>query len=99
MDKINGILARTLREWREKNGKEQKAAAKELGVSRAAWNYWENGARFPTGHQLAMISKLTGIEVCRLLCCHNGHCADCSQDDKPSRKSAKAGQQRVAPSR
>jgi transcriptional regulator with XRE-family HTH domain len=107
MEKINTTLARTLREWRTKTGKEQKAAAAELGVTRAAWNHWENGHRFPTGHQLAMLSKLTGIEVCRLLCCHNGHCGKCPDNDKPKRTRtalvqstrAKAGQQRVALSR
>jgi transcriptional regulator with XRE-family HTH domain len=98
METINGILARTLREWRTKNGKEQKAAAQELKVTRAAWNHWENGTRFPTGHQLVKLSKYTGIEICRLLCCHNGHCAECPDDDKPNHKRAKTGKQRVASS-
>jgi transcriptional regulator with XRE-family HTH domain len=107
MEKINEILSHTLREWRKKNGKEQKAAAKELGVTRAAWNHWENGVRFPTGHQLTLLSKLTGIEVCQLLCCHNGQCAECPGNNSLEHKHAASstfshvntGKQRVATKR
>jgi len=77
MEALTDVLARTLRNWRKRNGLKIKAAADELGVSPATWGHWETGARFPAAKHLSLLSLYLGIPTCQLICslgrgCDNG---------------------------
>lgn len=50
-----------LREWREKNGFSQEAAAKFLGWSRMTYIRWETGRRRPNAEQTRAICDKTGL--------------------------------------
>lgn len=82
MERANEILSQMLVDWRKKKGLKIEAAAKEMGVSPAAWGHWERGIRFPTGRQLTLLSLYTGVPLCQMFCSSSGNCDDCPDGAK-----------------
>ncbi len=76
---IRVSFATAFRNWRLKNNVPLKKIAKDLGLSIATINSWEAGKRFPTGHNLEMLSDYTGVPPCRLFCVMADKCipSDC----------------------
>jgi transcriptional regulator with XRE-family HTH domain len=65
---IRASFATAFRNWRQKNNLPLKKIAKELGVSVATVNAWEQGKRFPTGYNFEMLVNYSGVPPCRLFC-------------------------------
>jgi transcriptional regulator with XRE-family HTH domain len=76
---IRASFATAFRTWREKNNIPLKKVAKELSLSIATVNSWEQGKRFPTGRNLEMLANYTGVPPCRLFCVMADKCvpAEC----------------------
>ena len=65
---IRASFATAFRNWRLKNKIPLKKIAKELGVSIATVNAWEQGKRFPTGYNFEVLVNYSGVPPCRLFC-------------------------------
>jgi transcriptional regulator with XRE-family HTH domain len=50
------------------------AVAAELGVATSTWGHWEEGRRFPTLENLALLARYTGIPIQHFLCPHKSRC-------------------------
>lgn len=61
-------LPTALKKWRSGRNLKIETAARQLGVSAATWGHWETGLRFPSGHNLKMLSFYTQIPIWRLVC-------------------------------
>lgn len=61
------VFGARIRKIREDQGVLQEDAAKELGYSQTALSYWENGARFPSSHELLRLSGYYGVPVIEML--------------------------------
>ena len=67
-ENAGGLLARNLAHWRRQHDLLLKQMAPELGVSVSTLDAWETGDRFPTEGHLTVLSRYTGLPVCRLFC-------------------------------
>lgn len=72
-----GPFANRLRERREFLGVRQDEIANELGMSTAAYGYYERGERTPTPAMVWSLAKIMGIDVLELL-------KDAAVTEKPS---------------
>jgi transcriptional regulator with XRE-family HTH domain len=71
---IRASFATAFRNWRLKSNIPLKKIAKELGVSIATVNAWEQGKRFLTGYNFEMLVDYTGVPPCRLFCVMASKC-------------------------
>ena len=67
---ISGVL----HEWRKRNNLKLSTAAAQIGVSAAAWGYWEEGKRFPDVEHLVALAETTGIPIQHFFCPNREHC-------------------------
>lgn len=72
-----GRFANKLRERRDNLGVRQDEIASELGMSTAAYGYYERGERTPTPAMVWSLAKIMGIDVLELL-------EDAAITEKPS---------------
>lgn len=73
----NSILARRLKNLREKNGYLQKFVADKVGVRSNTLSGYENGTRSPDPEMLVKLADLYGVSTDYLL----GHDIDINQDE------------------
>lgn len=62
-DPVMVTAGKKLRRWRQELEKSQVEAGALLGVSAAAWCYWEKGRRLPPPKRAAALQELTGGAV------------------------------------
>jgi DNA-binding transcriptional regulator YiaG len=76
---VRASFACAFSNWREKNNVPLKQVARDLGLSVATVNGWELGKCFPTGYNLEVLVKYTGLPPCKLFCVMADKCvpADC----------------------
>lgn len=67
-------FSKNLHEWRTVSGKKLIESAREFGVSPATWGHWETGRRFPSGSNLRLLARYTGMSVQCLICDHGKAC-------------------------
>jgi len=68
------LLGRSLREWRVAQGLKLADCAAQLGVAVSTWSHWENARGLPSGENLLLLTRLTGIELQHLLCPNASRC-------------------------
>jgi transcriptional regulator with XRE-family HTH domain len=76
---VRASFATAFRNWRRKNKIPLKKVAMDLGLSVATVSGWELGKYFPTGYNLAVLVKYTGLPPCKLFCVMADKCvpAEC----------------------
>ena len=68
------ILGKRLREWRTGVGWPLKRVSSDLGISISILSEWERGRRFPSGKNLDVLSRYTGIPVSCFFCNREDGC-------------------------
>jgi len=68
------LLAARLRAWRKTKGWPQKKIAADLGISKSAWNRWEQGNRFPSPAFILLLSQYLRLPICRFFYKNSDHC-------------------------
>ncbi len=61
-------LSSNLREWRQKGDRKLVVCAREFGVAPSTWDHWESGRRFPSSHNLSLLSQYTKVAIQCLVC-------------------------------
>lgn len=66
-DNSRAVLARNIRDFRQRLNMSQKKLAEQVGVSQAAVALWESGRAHPQYNRLAVVAAALGVTVAALI--------------------------------
>lgn len=63
-----------LRQWRQAKSRKISEVAGEMGVHTSSWGHWETGRSIPSGENMLLLAKYTGVPLQHFICPNSERC-------------------------